>query len=97
MIETRLGERAEEMLRESQRGFHTGNGCVDQIFMLRTMAENAREFNTSLYLAFVDVKKAYDYCRSTGRSCGKCWRKSIFYLASWYASSELCIKAQREW
>ena len=60
VIQKRLAKRAEEMLRESQCGFRTGHGCVDQIITLRILAEKAREFNTSLYLAFVDLKKAYD-------------------------------------
>ena len=60
IIQKRLAERAEETLRKSQCGFRIGRGCVAQIFMLRIMAEKAREFNTSLYLAFVDLKKAYD-------------------------------------
>ena len=52
----RLAERAEKMLRESQCGFRKGHGCIDQIFTLRILAEKAREFNTPLYLAFVDLR-----------------------------------------
>ena len=48
------------MLRESQCGLRPGRGCIDQIFALRVLAEKAREFNTPLYLAFVDLRKAYD-------------------------------------
>ena len=53
-IQKRLAERTKEMLSESQCGFYMGCVCVHQIFMLRILAENAREFNTSLYLAFMD-------------------------------------------
>ena len=60
VIQNRVAERAEEMLSESQRGFHSGWGCVDQIFKLRVLAEKVGEFNTSPYLAFVDLRKAYD-------------------------------------
>ena len=34
--------------------------CIDHIFTLWTLAEKAREFNTTLYLAFVNLRKAYD-------------------------------------
>ena len=60
VIQERVAERAEEMLREDQCGFCKGRGCVDQIFTLRVLAEKAKEFNTSLYLAFVNLRKAYD-------------------------------------
>ena len=60
MVQRTLAEREEQVLRENQCGFHKGHGCIDQIFALRVLAEKAREFNTSLYLAFVDLWKAYD-------------------------------------
>ena len=60
VIQARLAERAEHLLREGQCGFRKGRGCADQIFSLCILAEKAREFNTSLYLAFVDLRKAYD-------------------------------------
>ena len=33
---------------------------MEQIFILRILSEKAREFHTPLYLAFVDLRKAYD-------------------------------------
>ena len=60
VVQMRLAERAEKLLRESQCGFRKGRGCVDQVFSLRILAEKAREFNTPLFLAFVDLRKAYD-------------------------------------
>ena len=60
VIQRRLAKRAEQMLRENQCGFRRGRGCIDHIFTLRTLAEKAREFNTTLYLSFVDLRKAYD-------------------------------------
>ena len=59
-IQKRLAERTEVMLRETQCGFCKSRGCVDQIFTLKVLAEKARKFNTPLYLAFVNLKKAYD-------------------------------------
>ena len=55
-----IHERAEKLLRDNQCGFRVGCGCVDQVFALRILAEKAREFNTPLFLAFVDLQKAYD-------------------------------------
>ena len=60
VIQRRLAKRTEQMLRENQCGFRRGRGCIDHIFTLRTLAEKAREFNTTLYLSFVDLRKAYD-------------------------------------
>ena len=60
VIQRRLAERAEHLLRESQCGFRKGQGCIDQVFALRVLSEKAREFNTPLYLSFVDLQKAYD-------------------------------------
>ena len=56
----RLTEGVEVLLRKSQCGFHKGRVCVDQVFFIWKLAKKARRFNTPLYLAFVDLKKAYD-------------------------------------
>ena len=60
VIQKRLAERGNQFLRESQCGFRKGCGCIDQVFVLRVLAEKARECNNPLYLCFVDLKKAYD-------------------------------------
>ena len=62
VIQKRLAERGNQLLRESQCGFRKGRGCIDQVFSLRVLAEKAREYNTPLYmyLCFVDLRKAYD-------------------------------------
>ena len=60
VIQKRLAERGNQLLRESQCGFRKGRGCIDQVFSLRVLAEKAREYNTTLYLCFVDLRKAYD-------------------------------------
>ena len=48
------------MLGTERCGFRKSRGCDDQTFILRILAEKAREYNTSLYLAFVGLRKAYD-------------------------------------
>ena len=35
-------------------------GCVDQIFTLKLIGEKAREKKRRMYVAFIDLKKAYD-------------------------------------
>ena len=64
VIQSRMADRVNQVLRENQCGFRKGRGCVDHIFSLRILAEKSREFNTPLYLSFVDLRKAYDsVCR----------------------------------
>jgi hypothetical protein len=47
-------------LREEQAGFRNGRSCADQIATLRIIIEQSIEFQTSLYLNFVDFEKAFD-------------------------------------
>ena len=48
------------MLPESQNGFRKGHGCADMIFVASQLVEKAREHGESLYVLFVDLRKAYD-------------------------------------
>ena len=58
----RLAEGANYVLREIQCGFCQGlcMYTVDQVFVVRVLAEKARAFNTPPYICFVDLKKAYN-------------------------------------
>ena len=60
VIQMRLQKVAEEVLPDSQCGFRAGRGCADMIFCARQLMEKAREHNTTLYLLFIDLRKAYD-------------------------------------
>ena len=60
IVEGRLQVIAEKILPESQSGFKKGCGCVDMIFVARQLVEKAREHGESLYVLFVDLRKAYD-------------------------------------
>ncbi len=60
VIQTRLQEVVEEIVPDSQCGFRKEHGCIDMIFCARQMVEKAREHNTSVYMLFVDFRKAYD-------------------------------------
>ena len=48
------------MLPETQCGFRKGRGCSDMIFAARQLIEKTREHADSLFVLFVDLKKAYD-------------------------------------
>ena len=57
IIQNRLQAIAEDILPESQCGFRRGRGCTDMVFVARQLV---REHNDTLYILFVDLKKAYD-------------------------------------
>ena len=60
IVKERLEVIADRVLPESQSGFRKGRGCVDMIFAARQLVEKTREHDDSLYMLFVDLKKAYD-------------------------------------
>ena len=45
---------------ESQCGFRKGRGTTDMVFCLRQLQEKSREHRTPLYMAFIDLTKAFD-------------------------------------
>ena len=51
---------AEKILPESQSGFRKERGCADMILVARQLVEKVREHGESLYVLFVDLRKAYD-------------------------------------
>ena len=60
VIQERLQVIAEEILPESQCGFRKARGCVDMIFVSRQLVEKTIEHDDTLFVLFVDLKKAYD-------------------------------------
>ena len=60
IVQERLQVIAENILPESQSGFRKERGCADMIFVTRQLVEKAREHGESLYVLFVDLRKAYD-------------------------------------
>ena len=56
----RLGDLTEACLPESQCGFRPGRGTVDMIFAARQIQEKCREQHRDLYMAFIDLTKAFD-------------------------------------
>ena len=60
VIQERLQVIAEEILPESQCGFRKARGCVDMIYVARQLVEKTIEHDDTLFVLFVDLKKAYD-------------------------------------
>uniref|UniRef100_A0A803T403 Reverse transcriptase domain-containing protein n=1 Tax=Anolis carolinensis TaxID=28377 RepID=A0A803T403_ANOCA len=51
---------SEDTLPESQNGFRPSRGTVDMIFTARQLQEKCREQNQPLYMAFIDLAKAFN-------------------------------------
>ena len=60
IVKERLDHIIKRVLPESQNGFRKGRGCINMIFVARQLVEKARENNDTLYMLFVDLRKAYD-------------------------------------
>ena len=53
-----------------------GRGCMDMIFCANELIEKTIEHEASLYVIFVDLRKAYD---SVPR-CGRHWASMVYHL-----------------
>ena len=56
---TKLQILAERTLPESQCGFGTGRSTIDLIFSVRQLQEKCREQRKPLFIAFIDLIKAF--------------------------------------
>ena len=56
----RMQKAIDTKIRREQAGFRKNRGCRDQIFVLRNIIEQCYEWNSCLYLTFVDFEKAFD-------------------------------------
>ncbi|CAG9118026.1 unnamed protein product [Plutella xylostella] len=63
VILTRLSASVDKTLREHQAGFRKSRSCVDHINALRIIIEQCSEWQSDLYLLFVDFEKAFDTVR----------------------------------
>ncbi|VDP37277.1 unnamed protein product [Schistosoma curassoni] len=50
----------DDQLRDQQTGFRKDRSCTDQIATLRIIVEQSIEWNSSLYINFIDYEKALD-------------------------------------
>jgi len=60
IILQRLIDALEEILRDQKIGFRKNRSCTDHIATLRIIAEQSLEWNSSLYITFIDFEKAFD-------------------------------------
>lgn len=62
----RLQQLAERVYPESQCGFRAERSTLDMIFSLRQLQEKCREQQKPLYVAFIDLTKAFDLVSRVG-------------------------------
>ena len=60
VILVRLQKLAERVYPESQCGFRAERSTIDMVFSLRQLQEKCREQQMPLYIAFIDLTKAFD-------------------------------------
>ena len=58
MLDRRLTEIVQ--IQGTQYGFQPGIGTMDPIFIIRQLQEKVSSFTGKLFLAFLDLEKAYD-------------------------------------
>jgi len=66
VILKRLQQLAERVYPESQCGFRAERSTIDMIFTVRQLQEKCREQQKPLYLAFIDLTKAFDLVSRKG-------------------------------
>ena len=60
IIQMRLSDAINTILRNEQAGFGPGVGCIDHIFTLRNIIGQCIEWNTKVHINFIDLQKAFD-------------------------------------
>lgn len=66
VVLNRLQSLAERVYPESQCGFRAERSTIDMIFSLRQLQEKCREQRRPLYIAFIDLTKAFDLVSRSG-------------------------------
>ena len=56
----RMKEAVDPKLRDRQAGFQRNRSCADQIAILRIIVEQSLEWNSPLYINFIDYEEAFD-------------------------------------
>src|SRR5215469_2667489 len=50
----------DNLIGEEQGGFRKGRGCLDQVFVVKSLCEKFKEKGREVYMAFMNLEKAYD-------------------------------------
>ena len=77
---------------DEQGGFRAGRGCNNQIFAVRQTVEKTIEKDRVVYMAFVDLEKAYDNVNR--ESYGGCW-KSMVLKEDYCEQFRCCMRTER--
>ena len=96
----RVRSRTDVGLDEEQCGFRTGRGCVDQVYSLKCILEKMSEKQKVVYMAFLDLEKAYDRVpREALWDVLKVYGiggKLLHAIKSFYKCSESCVRVCQE-
>ncbi|CAH8461116.1 unnamed protein product [Schistosoma haematobium] len=60
LLLNRMKDAVDAQLRDQQAGFRKDRSCTDQIATLRIIVEQSVEWNSSLYINFIDYEKAFN-------------------------------------
>ena len=60
VILDRVKDAVDPQLRDQQAGFRRNRSCAEQIASLRIIIEQSLEWNSLLYINFIDYKRAFD-------------------------------------
>ena len=92
----RIREGTDDVICEEQAGFRKGRGCVDQISAVRQLCEKFLAKGKEVFLAFMDLEKAYDRIDREGL-----WDVLKVYgiggrllegVKSFYVNSKACVR-----
>ncbi|KAJ8286124.1 hypothetical protein GJAV_G00034810 [Gymnothorax javanicus] len=96
----RIREAYEHILLQSQFGFRANRPTSDAIYMLRQLLENAKKSKKPVYIAFVDLKAAYDWIpRDALFKCLEIRLKSphlVSVLRALYTGTKAYIKGSKD-
>ncbi|VDP54861.1 unnamed protein product [Schistosoma margrebowiei] len=65
LLLNRIKDSVDAQLRDQQAGFRMDRSCTDQIAILWIIVEQSIEWNSSLYINFIDYEKAFDSVERT--------------------------------
>jgi hypothetical protein len=60
VLYARIVDNIEKHLSEEQSGFRQGRGCADAVHVMRMVVEKSAEWGEELWVAALDVEKAFD-------------------------------------
>lgn len=60
ILNNRIANKLDDIKPVEQAGFRRGYSTIDHLHTLRQVIEKSQEYNTHIYLAFIDLEKAFD-------------------------------------